>query len=98
MIDIDCMINNQIMYFYVYKCYLYYIISENDERDWNLLHIAADAGHSDIVQWLTLLVVDLETETPTGYTPMHLAAMRGHTDCLRVSVKMFYCFLLHFVP
>jgi ankyrin repeat protein len=76
-----------------------------DEKGWCILHVAAEAGQVDIVQWLTLQVTDLEVETPTGNTPMHIAAMNGHLACMRVglcpgrillSLELFIKFTLGF--
>jgi len=42
-----------------------------------------------VVKWLAFKKVDLNAETPTGYTAMHLAAMNGHVNCLMVSNETF---------
>lgn len=57
-----------------------------DERGWNPLHGAASQGHLDVVKWLSVEGVGLDTLTPTGYTPMHLAAMNGYTNTMIVSL------------
>ena len=66
-------------------CVLFTVDSETTEHGWTVLHVATDAGHTDMVQWLTLQMTDLEMETPTGNTPMHLAASNGHVATMRVS-------------
>lgn len=58
--------------------------SSKDERGWTVLHNAAAHGRMDVVQWLSVKLHDLDVETPTGYTAMHLASLHGHTNCMVV--------------
>ena len=48
--------------------------------------MAAGNGNVDIIKWLTSAGRDdLDVETPTGYTPTHVAAMNGHINAVIVS-------------
>ncbi len=52
------------------------------------LHLAADRGLSSVVNWITMKVTDLDVQTQDKkYTPMHMAAMNGHTDCMMVRLR-----------
>ena len=48
------------------------------------LHLASKFGRVDIVKWLAINEVNLNKETPQGYSPIHLSAMNGHVNCLMV--------------
>ena len=34
---------------------------------------------------LSICGADMHKETPTGYTAMHIAALSGHVNCLKVT-------------
>lgn len=36
---------------------------------------------------LSICGADMQKETPTGYTPIHIAALSGHVNCLKVMVS-----------
>ncbi|ELU03454.1 hypothetical protein CAPTEDRAFT_227139 [Capitella teleta] len=59
-----------------------------NEQGWTPLHLAANFGQIDIVQYLSITVVDLDMTTPTGFTAMHMAARSGHTACMKVLSAM----------
>lgn len=44
------------------------------------------------MHWLLWQKADLDAQTPKGWTPTHVAAIRGHDAC--VQVKTNTCFLL----
>lgn len=46
--------------------------------------IAAAEGHKKIIDLLIDKKVNLNEESPTGYRPVHFAAMNGHLDILKV--------------
>ena len=58
--------------------------SKPDERGWTPLHIVTAFGHLEILKWLSVNGVNLEEQTPTGFTAIHLAAMNGHVKCIMV--------------
>jgi len=62
-----------------------YFFRAKDESGLTPLHIASQQGRLEIVKWLTAMGINLNTETQTGYTAIHLAAMNGHLNCMIVS-------------
>lgn len=37
-------------------------------------------------QMLSICGADMHRETPTGYTAIHIAALSGHVNCLKVGI------------
>ena len=60
--------------------------SKPDERGWAPLHTVAAFGHLEILKWLSVNGVNLEEQTPTGFSAIHLASMNGHVKCIMVCV------------
>jgi len=61
------------------------VFRQKDETGLTPLHMAVQQGRLEIVKWLTALGISLNTETRTGYTAIHLAAMHGQLNCMIVS-------------
>lgn len=59
--------------------------SHTNEEGLTSLHLAAKFGRVEIVKWLAVNEVNLNKETPQGYSPIHLTAMNGHVNCLMVN-------------
>ena len=71
---------------------------QTDEKGWIPLHVGCASGQLECVKLVAVSGGNLEQETPTGYTSMHLAAMNGHVNCMMVSNNVitfltFNCFL-----
>jgi ankyrin repeat protein len=52
-------------------------------EDWTHLHLAADAGHADIVDYFlkeNSQVINLEAKTKRGETALHRAALQGYSN------------------
>lgn len=47
---------------------------------WTLLHVACLEGKFDIAHWLIEHGAPLDAKTWQNYTPMHIAAAKGHAD------------------
>ena len=58
---------------------------QTDEKGWIPLHVGCSSGQLECVKLIAVSGGNLEQETPTGYTSMHLAAMNGHVNCMMVS-------------
>ncbi|KAL3684577.1 hypothetical protein R1sor_002599 [Riccia sorocarpa] len=48
----------------------------------NLLHVAAWTGHVPTIEYLRIENASVHITTAGGFTPLHLAASRGHTEVL----------------
>ncbi|KAL3684572.1 hypothetical protein R1sor_002594 [Riccia sorocarpa] len=48
----------------------------------NLLHVAAWTGHMPTIEYLRTANVSVHITTAGGFTPLHLAASRGHSEVL----------------
>ena len=66
-----------------------YLKDQADEKGWIPLHVGCAAGQLECVKLIVVGGGNLEQETPTGYTSMHLAAMNGHVNCMMVSTCCF---------
>lgn len=51
------------------------------------LHLAAEKGHFDILQYLINHGANITACADEDLTPLFLAAQFGHTDCLRLILK-----------
>jgi cytohesin len=58
-----------------------------DLYDWTPLHFAAQAGQTDVVEYLITTGSDLDTETISGETPLQLAARKDHKDVVGLLVE-----------
>ena len=58
---------------------------QTDEKGWIPLHVGCANGQLDCVKLIAVSGGNLEEETPTGYTSMHLAARNGHVNGRMVS-------------
>ena len=59
-------------------------VTSRDSRGWTGLHVAAYAGDLSAVEVLIHKGADVfATTRKEGYTPLHLAAMQGHTPVVR---------------
>ncbi|XP_067929370.1 uncharacterized protein [Watersipora subatra] len=59
-----------------------------DARGNTPLHLAAEAGHKEIVQYLVAVEADIDVNDQIGYEPVHMAALHGHVNCLMILVAM----------
>lgn len=57
----------------------------SNEIGWTALHVATAHGQTEVVKWLSGAIVELNKETPTGFTAIHIAAQNGHVSCMMVS-------------
>ena len=64
----------------------------NERNEWGdtVLHLAAEAGNSDICQMLIAGGASVTVRNNRGETCLHRAAVGGHTDCVRAIVGMLY--------
>lgn len=62
--------------------------SSVDARGNTPLHLAAEAGHKEIVQYLVAVEADIDVNDQIGYEPVHMAALHGHVNCLMILVAM----------
>jgi len=61
---------------------------EKGKVDLNLqLHIAASAGHSNIVKLLLSYNPDLEIKGTDDYTPFHYAVSKRHSDVIKLLIE-----------
>jgi hypothetical protein len=51
-----------------------------DDVGLTVLHLAASAGHRDVVELLLAAKADINAKDNAGETPLHLAALAGHAD------------------
>ena len=61
------------------------------EKNWNIVHIAASYGHLAIVK---LFKNDVNIPDVNGYLPLHLAALNGHIDIVEYLAEECHCDLL----
>ena len=68
---------------------------EGDERLLNArdnvgdtaLHLAASAGHEDVVEALISCQAEVDTRNLAGRTPLHAASMNAHLGCIEMLLK-----------
>ena len=51
-----------------------------DDNETNLLHVAAEHGHANIVKHLVSNNADINTENAAFVTPLDLATIHGHRE------------------
>ncbi|XP_046370254.2 ankyrin-2-like [Haliotis rufescens] len=63
-------------------------LSQPDDHDNNLLHMACEGGNVELVKYvLALNSVDINSRTEDGRTPAMIAASKGHKDMLKLLVN-----------
>ena len=55
--------------------------------DWTALHLAANEGHSEIIEILSQYKANLEAETKMERRAIHIAALRGNLKVIQILVK-----------
>ena len=55
-------------------------------RWFNALHAAASSGNEDIINFLLEQGIDINTQTPDGWTPLFIAARDGQAEAARLLV------------
>lgn len=63
------------------------VLSHADQCGWTVLHQAASAGRSGIMERLILLGAPLEAGTKTGATALHYAASKGHLGAVELLLR-----------
>lgn len=58
-----------------------------DHKGWTLMHFACYYGHSNIVQLLVARQALTNKENDDELTPLMMACMQGHTECVRSILK-----------
>ncbi len=63
----------------------------DDEREYshvefNALHAAASGGNEDVINYLLEQHLDINTQTPDGWTPLFIAARDGHAEAAKLLV------------
>ena len=63
----------------------------NERNEWGdtVLHLAAEAGNSDVCQMLIAGGASVTVRNNRGETCLHRAAVGGHTECVRAIVGKF---------
>lgn len=61
-------------------------LGSRNRRGWNLLHLAAENGHFDLVQVLLDGQVDVDPSSVSDTRPLMLAAAKGHWQTVKVRV------------
>ena len=61
----------------------------DDERDYaavefNALHAAASSGNEDIINFLLGKKMNIDSQTPNGWTPLFIAARDGHAEAAKL--------------
>ena len=56
------------------------LVNEAGEGKWTALHLAAQKGHTAVVEYLLKQGADTEARDTEGYTALHWAAFCGHTE------------------
>ena len=63
----------------------------DDEREYtavsfNALHAAASGGNEDVINYLLDLDLDINAQTPDGWTPLFIAARDGHAEAAKLLI------------
>ena len=66
-----------------------------DWYDWTPLHFAAEAGQTDIVEYLIAKGADVNAENIKGETPIQFAADKGHKKVVKLLIEKGADFSLH---
>ncbi|XP_066023841.1 ankyrin-2-like isoform X3 [Pocillopora verrucosa] len=54
-----------------------------DKRGWNMLHLAAESGDTDIISLIHTHLPNIESKTGEGYTPLMVAAFIGKLHAVK---------------
>ncbi len=76
----------------------YCVITDQDKTnwyDWTPLHFAAQAGQTDIVEYLIANGADINAESIEGETPLQLAADKGHKEVAELLIEKGADFSIH---
>ena len=52
----------------------------------NVLHAAASSGNEDVINYLLEQHLDINAQTPTGWTPLFIAARDGRTEAAKLLI------------
>lgn len=63
------------------------VLEATDSNGLNLLHLAAQSGHTETVRILLEHSFDIEATTQEGYTPLYLASANGHTETVELLLQ-----------
>ncbi|CAF4876622.1 unnamed protein product, partial [Rotaria socialis] len=53
-------------------------VDVRNEDKFTPLHWAAHSGSLECMHWLLWQAADVDATTPKGWTPIHIASIRGH--------------------
>ncbi len=59
-------------------------IDQADQHGWTAMHVAAWQGYPTLVRTLLESQAQVNVYDNAHLTPLHLAAMAGHRDCVEV--------------
>lgn len=59
----------------------------DDDKQWTALHIAAHAGHTELLKLLVSHSASADAVDAKGFTPLHFAAHRGHLAAVELLVE-----------
>ena len=77
--------------FSIYLLFVYYIYDSYSQgrENYTPLHKACYYGYVECVQWLVWNVADMNKRTIQGWTPAHIASIKGQSQCIEVSVTHY---------
>lgn len=59
---------------------------EYNQVEFNALHAAASGGNEDVINYLLNLGLDINAQTPDGWTPLFIAARDGHAEAAKLFI------------